>query len=74
MKVYRGQERRTHDPVTFITNGYVVNRNEKVTVNMGLLDDLMSLIGDNKSFKQYNSITTPDCFVELAAIVMKANE
>lgn len=61
------------DEPTMEKNGYVVDRDEQVTVSMGLLNDVLNLLSDTDEITNCNSISTPDCFVELAAIVMKVN-
>lgn len=54
---------------TIEENGYTVDRDQDVTVKMGLLSDLLDTIGRSTEFREANSLTVTDCFVSLAAIV-----
>lgn len=54
---------------TLEKNGFTVDRDEDVTVKMGMLYDLMRLISDVDP--GWNSITTPECVVELCRAVMR---
>ncbi len=54
---------------TMEKNGFTIDRNEDVVIKMGVLYDLMSLI--NWLDPGWNSITTPECVVELCRAVMK---
>ncbi len=57
---------------TLEKNGFTVDRDENVTVKMGMLYDLMGLIGDLDP--GWNSFSTPECVVELCRTVMKPDQ
>ena len=57
---------------TMEKNGFTVDRDEDLQVKMGLLYDLMGLIGDLDP--GWDSVTTPECVVELCRAVMKPDQ
>ncbi len=57
---------------TMEKNGFTIRRNEDISIKMGVLYDLMVLIGDLDT--GWNSISTPDCVVELCRAVMKPDK